>query len=566
MSWTIKRIHRELLAREKGYEQKARGEGLSVCLVYPNVYRVGMANLGFQTVYDIINRQPAGLCERAFLPEAHIEEELLRVRSPLLSIETQSPLSEFDIVAFSLSFENDYPNILRILDLARIPLESSDREEGHPLIIGGGISVTMNPEPLADFFDLFIIGEAEEVLPEFMASWSEARRQGLSRAKTLLHVQRTIQGIYVPGLYAVSYGKEAAIAGFESVDSAIPRVIARRWIKDIDAFTTSQKIIPADSEFGDMYLTEVSRGCRRGCRFCAAGFIYRPPRFRKPATLEDSFRRGIGYGKRIGLLGTAVSDHPQLGRLCRTIMDQGGRVSIGSLRLDRITKETADLLQESGVDTVSLAPEAGSQRLRDSLGKGITEAHILNASELLVQAGILSIRFYFMVGLPTETDDDIDMIVQLVKKVQHQVAKVSSGKKRFRKITVSINQFIPKPATPFQWHPLEDTAVVKTRIRRIKEALKKDRSISVIHDLPKWNYIQALLSLGDRRVAKILLAVHACGGDWVRAFKETDMNPDFFVYRQRPVDEMFPWDMIDYGTAKSLLRREYEKALGADCG
>jgi len=335
-------------------------------------------------------------------------------------------------------------------------------------------------------------------------------------------------------------------------------------VKDIDAFTTSQKIIPVESEFGDLYLTEVSRGCRRGCRFCAAGFIYRPARFRKLSTLEDSFRQGIGYGKRIGLLGTAVSDHPQLDRLCRTVMDEGGHVSIGSLRLDRITKETVDLLQESGVDTVSLAPEAGSQRLRDSLGKGITEAHILNASELLVHAGILSIRFYFMVGLPTETDKDIDMIIQLVQQVQHQAVKISAGKRRFRKITVSINQFIPKPATPFQWHPLEDTAVVKTRIRRIKEALKKDRSISVIHDLPKWNYIQALLSLGDRRVAKILRAVQAHGGDWMRALRETDMNPDFFVYRQKPADEIFPWDFIDHGTAKSVLRSEYEKALDTE--
>jgi radical SAM superfamily enzyme YgiQ (UPF0313 family) len=315
-----------------------------------------------------------------------------------------------------------------------------------------------------------------------------------------------------------------------------------------------------------MYLTEISRGCSRGCRFCAAGFIYRPARFRKLSTLEASFREGISYGKKIGLLGTAVSDHPQLDRLCRAVMDENGRVSIGSLRLDRITNKIVELLKEGGVDTVSLAPEAGSQRLRDCIGKGITESHLLNAAELLIHAGILNVRLYFMIGLPTETDDDIDMIIQLVREVQHHAIKASAGKQSFRKITISINQFIPKPATPFQWHPLENIGIVKRKIRTIKDAFRKDRHISVIHDLPKWNYVQALLSLGDRQIAKILLAVHKHGGDWSRALKETKINPDFYVYRQKADDEWFPWDFIDHGTEKSFLLDEYKKALGTYCG
>ena len=291
MSWTIKKGYRELLAREEGYEQKTRGESLSVCLVYPNFYRVGMANLGFQTVYDIINRNPAGVCERAFLPEPLIEEELIRVSISLFSLETQRPLNDFDIVAFSISFENDYPNILKILDLARIPLKSSQRGEASPLIIGGGISVTLNPEPLADFFDLFIIGEAEEVLPEFISVWVNRRRLGQSKPEALMGTQREIKGIYVPSLYSIHYSEgTSVISVIQPANSTLPKIIAKRWMPDINTFVTSQKIIPAESEFGDMYLTEVSRGCSRGCRFCAAGFIYRPARFRKLLTLEASLR------------------------------------------------------------------------------------------------------------------------------------------------------------------------------------------------------------------------------------------------------------------------------------
>jgi radical SAM superfamily enzyme YgiQ (UPF0313 family) len=310
-----------------------------------------------------------------------------------------------------------------------------------------------------------------------------------------------------------------------------------------------------------MFLTEVSRGCQRGCRFCAAGFVYRPARFRKPEILEQSIAEGLKRQKKIGLLGTAVSDHPDLILLCRSILEKKGKVSIGSLRVDRLNREMAKLLRETGVETISLAPEAGSQKLRDVINKGITESHIMGSVESLIENGISNIRLYFMVGLPTESTEDIDAIIDLSKRIKYHAIKHTAGKKKFRRITLSINQFIPKPATPFQWHSLEDTNLVRKKIRRINAALRKESSIKVIHDIPKWNYVQALLSLGDRLVGKILLTVHKNNGNWPRAFKEVNINPDFYVYRQKDLDEILPWDFIDHGISKEFLVKEYRKAL-----
>ena len=561
MSWTLRKKYSDLLAHEEGYQKKIWGECLSVCLVYPNCYRIGMSNLGFQTIYTLINQQRSFLCERAFLPDPGDDVAFTPGSIPLFSMESQKPLSDFDIIAFSISFENDYPNILRILDMSRITLDARQRRETEPPVIGGGISVTLNPEPLADFFDLFLIGEGEQILPEFLEAFESACRRGLARDEILFLIQKEIEGAYVPKFYSVYYKSNHLIEKIEPINSKLPIKIKKRWIKNINDFITDQCIISPDAEFKELFLTEVSRGCRRGCRFCAAGFIYRPARFRNLSTLGLSFLRGIKGDKKIGLLGTAVSDHPELLSLCDYIMKEKGKVALGSLRLDNLDGKMADLLRENGVETVALAPEAGSQRLRSVIHKGITEGHILNAVESLADHGIVNIRLYFMVGLPTETDDDIEAIIHLVKRIKHHAIKHTEGKMPFRRITLSINQFIPKPATPFQWFPLEDTNAVRNRIRRIKNALGRESSIKIIHDIPKWNYIQALLSLGDRQVGKILLSVHKNGGNWPKAFKEVNVNADFYVHRMKDTDEILPWDFIDHGVSKQELIREYEKAL-----
>ncbi len=561
MSWKLKKKYNDVLANEEGYQKNIWGELLKVCLAYPNYYRTGMPNLGFQTVYSLINREKSFLCERVFLPDPDDEAAFVSSSIPLFSLESQKALTEFDIIAFSIPFENDYPVILKMLSMAGITLSACERKETEPLIIGGGVSVTLNPEPLADFFDLFLLGEAEELLPEFLHAFENSCRLGHNRNELLFRTQRDVEGAYVPKYYRVYYGADHLIEDMRPIAASLPVKIKTRHISDINAFTTDQRISAPSHEFKDLFLTEVSRGCRRGCRFCAAGFLYRPARFRSLETLESSFIRGMGRQKKIGLLGTAVSDHPDLSALCRFIMDQNGEVALGSFRLDRLDSELASLLQKSRVETVSLAPEAGSQRLRDVIRKGITDEDIFHAIELLIEHGIANIRLYFMVGLPTETEADIDAIIDMVKKIRHHVMKMSAGRKRFKRITLSINQFIPKPVTPFQWLPLEDINAVRKRMRKIENAIRREPTVKVIHDLPKWNYIQALLSLGGRRVSGILLSAHTNRGNWPKAFKEVNVNPDFYVYRRKDVGEFLPWDFIDHGIDKQYLVNEYRKAM-----
>lgn len=537
---------------------------MTICLAYPHFYPTGMSNLGFQTVYKLINDIPFCLCERVFLPSPEDEVQFRKHAQPLFSMESQKPLHEFDFIAFSTPFENDYPNILKMLELGRIPLHTNQRGGNDPLCLAGGISVTLNPEPLADFIDAFLIGEGEALIPEFFAEMKKSFDRGLTRGNKLRNVQQAVEGVYCPRFYDVRYTDEQTILDIRPQEACFPKKIQRRWMAEINAFSTNQILATNETEFGDMYVTEISRGCRRGCRFCAAGFVYRPVRYRAEETLRSSLEEGLAQGRKIGLLGTAISDHPDLETICRTVLDRGGRLSLSSLRIDRITPKIAALAREAQIDTIALAPEAGSERLRKVIRKNITDQHIFKALECLIDQDILNVRLYFLVGLPTETDDDMDALIRLIKRIRHHTLAYTEGKKTFRRLTLSINQFIPKPQTPFQWHPLEDVQVVNRRIKRITLGLKGEPGVRILHDLPKWNYIQALLSLGDRRVGHILSTVHLLEGNWSQALKAVPLNADFFVYRQKPCTEFLPWDFILAATDRSYLEREYHKALQGD--
>ena len=561
MDWKLKKIYASVLENETGYVKKIWGEYNTVCLAYPNHYRTGMANLGFQTIYKIFNAQPSFLCERVFLSVSGNDARFVSGAAGIFSLENQKSITEFDILAFSVSFENDYPNILKILDSAGIPLLAKDRSEKHPLIIGGGIALTLNPEPLADFFDLFILGEAEEVLTQFCSNFEEARRLGHDRRKFLKDAQKKISNIYVPSLYEVSYSVKSKIQSINPREAELPEKIKIKHVKDVNSFCTEEVISAPGTEMEDMFLMEVNRGCARGCRFCAASFVYHPVRFRSREAILASIDRGMKRKKKIGLIGTAVSDHPDLNNICEYIIAQKAQTGLGSMRIDQIKENIVNLIKEGGIETVALAPEAGSQRMRDVLRKGINEADIMRAVELLAEKDITNLRLYFMIGLPQEEEKDIDAIIELTKKIQHHIRNKFEGKKRFRRVILSINQFIPKPATPFQWCPLEDVGISGKKIKKIENAFRRDKQIKVIHDVPKWNYVQALLSLGDRRVAEILLAVNRLEGNWARALKEVNINPDFYVYRQKQFDEVLPWDIIDLGVSKKALISEYRKAL-----
>jgi len=558
MNWKLKKKYASLGDEEKGRIKKVWGAHYAAVLAYPNYYRIGMTNLGFQSVYKIFNDQPSFLCERVFLPEPGEKAEFAGP-AELLSLENQKPVNEFAILAFSLSFENDYPHVLELLELAGIPLLSAERDIRQPLVIGGGIAATLNPEPLADFFDLFILGEAEESLPIFTRIYEDACRAGLGRRDMLIRTQKELPQAYVPSLYKIKYTAESRIEKIGAVLPGLPRKIKINPIKNINAFSTGEVISAPRTEMADMYLLEVNRGCPRRCRFCAAGFVYQPARFRSYEQIAASVDRGLQIKKKIGLVGTAVSDHPELKKICEYILTKNGRAGIGSLRVDQIDENISGLLRANGIETVALAPEAGSQRLRDLLRKGISEDDIMRAAELLIENEIHNLRLYFMIGLPSEEEEDIDAIINLARKIQHNALQHSHGKRKFRSITLSINQFIPKPATPLQWCALADVNSVGKKIRKIVAAFGREKQFRVIHDVPKWNYVQALLSLGDRRVGEILLAVHNLQGNWSQALKEVNVNADFYVYREKKLDEILPWDIIKTEVAKEKLVKEYQK-------
>ena len=529
--------------------------GQKVAIVYPNTYFVGMSNLGLHIIYEEINLRNNSVCERIFLPEKKELEAYDKTKTPLMSVETQRPMHQFDVVAFDVTFEMDYFHIPLMLRHGRVPIMGKDRTEFDPIVIAGGPCATFNPEPFADFIDAFIIGEGEGIVSRVLDIIRDGKMEGLDR-HAILRQLANISGVYVPSLYVPIYSDDGEFKGYHIAEGA-PKTIKRHF----EMLTSGGETVVATNytEFGAMYIIEVARGCGRHCRFCMAGYCFRVPRVRPLEILKEGVDRAEKLGKKVGLMGAAISDYPEVDELVTYIRSKDMRYSCASLRADSLTQAVVDGLADSGQKTITIAPETGSERLRRVINKGISEEHLQNAATLSAKSGIQHMRLYIMIGLPTETDEDIEAIVGLAERTQSHMAEVGCK----GRLTLSINPFIPKPFTPFQWMAMDNQKTVEKKLQYIKKALQKNRRIEVLVESPKEAYIQGVLARGDRRLGAVLAACAADRGSksFKAEMKAAGLDMDEMNYRERSFDEFLPWSHLDMGMDDGYLEMEWKRSV-----
>ena len=529
--------------------------GQKVAIVYPNTYFVGMSNLGLHIIYEEINLRNDSVCERIFLPEKKELEAYDKTKTPLMSVETQRPMHQFDVVAFDVTFEMDYFHIPLMLRHGRVPIMGKDRTEFDPIVIAGGPCATFNPEPFADFIDAFIIGEGEGIVSRVLDIIRDGKMEGLDR-HAILRQLANISGVYVPSLYVPIYSDDGEFKGYHIAEGA-PKTIKRHF----EMLTSGGETVVATNytEFGAMYIIEVARGCGRHCRFCMAGYCFRVPRVRPLDILKEGVDRAEKLGKKVGLMGAAISDYPEVDELVNYIRSKDMRYSCASLRADSLTQAVVDGLADSGQKTITIAPETGSERLRRVINKGISEEHLQNAATLSAKSGIQHMRLYIMIGLPTETDEDIEAIVGLADRTQAHMAEVGCK----GRLTLSINPFIPKPFTPFQWMAMDNQKMVEKKLQYIKKALQKNRRIEVLVESPKEAYIQGVLARGDRRLGAVLAACAADRGSksFKAEMKAAGLDMDEMNYRERSFDEFLPWSHLDMGMDDGYLEMEWKRSV-----
>ena len=558
----------------------------TICLAFPDVYEVGMSYLGFKILYHLLNKQQGVQAERVYAPWIDMEAKMRERHIPLRTLETKKTLKECDIVGFTLQYELSYTNILNMLDLGGVPVLAAERTEEDPLVIVGGPCV-YNPEPLADFFDFAIIGEGEEVMAEVMEAYKAWKRAGKPGGRqALLQEVVKINGIYVPSFYEVEYNENLTVKAVRPVNVNAPAVVYKRVVRDMNSvdFPTSP-IVPFGEIVHDRIMLEVFRGCSRGCRFCHAGMVYRPVRERKPEVLKDLARQLVdntGYNE-ISLVSLSSADYSCLAPMVHDMIDEfkDDRVSVSlpSLRIDSFCVAIAKEIQAVRKSGLTFAPEAGSQKMRDVINKGVTEEDLMNAVGAAFASGWNSVKLYFMIGLPFENDDDVLAIADLARKVQYKYYQVTG--KRGCKVTCSASFFVPKPYTAFQWFAQDDLENIRRKQFLLKDEIKTIKNVTLNYHDSKTGIIEAVFARGDRKVGKALLLAWQKGARfdgwsdcfdyerWLEAFAEAGLDKDFYAARQRGEHEVFPWEHISPGVSRKFLWNEWQKAyaqqLTHDC-
>ena len=553
-------IAQDILSREVGYVLKPHANRLRVALVFPNTYFVGMSNLGFQTIYRLFNDQPDIVCERVFLPPKQELAALRESGARLVTIESQTPVRDFDVIAFSVSFEWDYTNVLTMLRLSGVPLRAADRDYTFPLVVIGGAVTFLNPEPLAMFADVIAAGEGEVLVPALVDAFGTS-----SRSEQLRRLAQA-RGYYVPSFYDVEYAADGTVERYVPREgTGAPPVVKKAALKTTEAVDPpSTTIFTPDTEFGSRFLIEVVRGCANLCRYCWAGYNYLPVRAFPTDRILALAQAARAHSARAGLVSIALCDHPDIEHILRRLRDMGYAISPASLRLDDLTPAIVSLLHESGERTITIAPETGSDRLRRVINKTVTNAEILDSAELIFSSGIESLKLYYMIGLPTEDDDDLVAIRDLTLQLHQIMLKHARPRGRIGRIVASVNPLVPKPGTAFQWLPMERTDVIERKIKRLRSLVADVDNVYFNLKSERHSYYQALLSLGDRRIAPAIEQAEANGGQWRKALADADLDGDFYIYRDRSTDRMLPWHIIDGGMKEGFFRAEMEKSRRAE--
>ena len=554
---------------------------LHFAFCFPDTYEVGMSHLGLKILYGLINKEDWSLCERVFMPWVDMIELMKKEDIPLFSIESRRPLRNFDVIGFTLQYEMSYSNILAMLDMGKIPLKGNERGENDPIIVAGGPCAS-NPEPLAAFFDAFMMGDGEDVMTEVNRVILDRKIKHQSRAECLINLAR-IEGVYVPSLYDVEYYDDGTIKSFKPNCSDAPEIIKKRFVADLDNTYYPESIpVPYTEVVFDRIMLEIMRGCTRGCRFCQAGMLYRPVRERslqKLVALAEKLEESTGY-EEISLSSLSSGDYSCLPELIRELMkrmkDKRVSISLPSLRIDSVLKESLEETQQVRKSSLTFAPEAGTQRLRDVINKGVTEKDLIEKVRDAFEGGWSSVKLYFMDGLPTETYEDLDGIADLARKVVEEYFKVpKSQRAKGLRVTVSASTFVPKPFTPFQWAAQDTIPQINDKQEHLRKVLQI-KGVTFNWHAPDLSYLEACFARGDRRMGDVLLRAYERGcildgwseqfkfDEWMNAFADCGIDPAFYANRVRGKDEILPWDHIDIGVTKEFLWKEKEKSERAE--